>query len=343
MKQGLIRLVKSGLRFFNDQADATYVGLKPPASAPASSFDLTLPNTLPGSQQAMTVDATGQIGYQSLGGSGTVTSVTLSAPTAIFDVSGSPVTTSGTLALSLDTQLANRVFAGPSSGGAATPAFRALAFADLSALVGSGSNTLAAGNDARFHTQNTDTGTTQTSFLIDSDSTGIRLKNSAGELQIRNLGDSAYNNLRVNNLFVEGTQTTINSETLSIADNTVVLNSNVTGTPTEDGGVEIERGTSTNAQMLWSESLDYWTAGLAGSLKRVALSYSLNFTSASLVSNVLTVTHNLGFQYPSVTVVDDANKQIIPDDITFGSANSLTIDLTSFATIPNTWKVSVVG
>jgi hypothetical protein len=67
------------------------------------------------------------------GGSGTVTSVALSAP-AQFTVSGSPVTTSGTLALTWATQAANIVFAGPTSGGAATPGFRALVAADIPTL-----------------------------------------------------------------------------------------------------------------------------------------------------------------------------------------------------------------
>lgn len=59
------------------------------------------------------------------GGSGTVTSVGLTVPT-IFSVSGSPVTTSGTLAVSANNQSANTFYAGPTSGGATTPAFRAL-------------------------------------------------------------------------------------------------------------------------------------------------------------------------------------------------------------------------
>lgn len=60
-----------------------------------------------------------------------VTSVGLTMP-SIFSVAGSPVTTTGTLAVSLVTQSANRVFAGPASGGAAVPTFRALVAADLS-------------------------------------------------------------------------------------------------------------------------------------------------------------------------------------------------------------------
>jgi hypothetical protein len=64
------------------------------------------------------------------GGSGTVTSVALTVP-AEFSVSGSPVTTSGTLAVTKANQSANQVFAGPTSGGAAAPAFRALVSGDI--------------------------------------------------------------------------------------------------------------------------------------------------------------------------------------------------------------------
>ncbi len=62
---------------------------------------------------------------------GTVTSVGLSAPASILSVSGSPVTSSGTLALSLATQSANLIWAGPTSGGAAAPTFRSMVNADL--------------------------------------------------------------------------------------------------------------------------------------------------------------------------------------------------------------------
>jgi len=62
------------------------------------------------------------------GGSGSVTSFSAS-PTSIFDVANATTTP----ALSLDNQSANRVLAGPSSGGATTPAFRALVPADMAA------------------------------------------------------------------------------------------------------------------------------------------------------------------------------------------------------------------
>jgi hypothetical protein len=65
------------------------------------------------------------------GGAGGVSSVGLSLP-AIFSVSGSPVTSSGTLTATLASQSAHRVFAGPASGSAAAPTFRQLAAGELS-------------------------------------------------------------------------------------------------------------------------------------------------------------------------------------------------------------------
>ena len=66
-------------------------------------------------------------------GTGTVTSVGLSLP-GIFTVTGSPVTSSGTLTATLATETANYVFAGPTSGAAAAPSFRALVSTDIPAL-----------------------------------------------------------------------------------------------------------------------------------------------------------------------------------------------------------------
>ena len=68
-------------------------------------------------------------------GGGTVTSVGLAMP-AEFTVSGSPITNAGTLAVTKATQPANEVYAGPSSGAAAAPAFRALVAGDLPGGVG---------------------------------------------------------------------------------------------------------------------------------------------------------------------------------------------------------------
>jgi hypothetical protein len=66
-------------------------------------------------------------------GSGSVTSVGLSLP-AQFAISGSPVSGSGTLTASWNTQTAAHVLAGPTTGVAAIPTFRALAASDIPIL-----------------------------------------------------------------------------------------------------------------------------------------------------------------------------------------------------------------
>jgi len=69
------------------------------------------------------------------GGAGSVTSVGLSMP-AEFSVAGSPVSTSGTLAVTKANATANTVWSGPTTGGPAAPTFRALVAADLPAGAG---------------------------------------------------------------------------------------------------------------------------------------------------------------------------------------------------------------
>jgi hypothetical protein len=69
-------------------------------------------------------------------GAGTVTSVGLAdgSATPIYTISGSPVTTFGTLTFTLNTQTANTFLAGPGTGAAAQPTFRAIANADLATI-----------------------------------------------------------------------------------------------------------------------------------------------------------------------------------------------------------------
>jgi hypothetical protein len=85
-------------------------------------------------------------------GAGTVSSValTLSVPASFLSqsVTGSPITTSGTLAgsISLLNQAANLFFAGPTSGGAAVPNFRAVIIPDLPFSGTANSTTFARGD-----------------------------------------------------------------------------------------------------------------------------------------------------------------------------------------------------
>ena len=84
-----------------------------------------------------------------------------------------------------------------------------------------------------------------------------------GNLTIDSFGGTTTvddNLIVTGDLTVQGTTTTVSSETLLVADNVITLNSNVTAAPTENAGIEIERGTSTNVELRWNETDDTWEA-----------------------------------------------------------------------------------
>ncbi len=82
----------------------------------------------------ITTDAEGRVSNITLAtAAGTVNSVALAAP-SILTVTGSPVTSAGTLTLALASQSQNEVFASP-SGAAGAPGFRSLVLADLPGTV----------------------------------------------------------------------------------------------------------------------------------------------------------------------------------------------------------------
>tara|TARA_R110002012_G_scaffold7562_5_gene35286 strand:- start:25190 stop:26044 length:855 start_codon:yes stop_codon:yes gene_type:complete len=72
-------------------------------------------------------------------------------------------------------------------------------------------------------------------------------------------------------LTVSGDTTTINTATLSVEDNTVILNSGTTGSATQDAGIEVERGNDTNQAFYWDESDNQW-AIFAGTIAATATS-----------------------------------------------------------------------
>ena len=71
--------------------------------------------------------------------------------------------------------------------------------------------------------------------------------------------------------------------------------------------------------------------------------YAASFDNTDLTSGVLTVTHNLGVQYPSHIAVYDNNDDLVGlvDEITAASTTALIIDISSFGAITGTWKVSI--
>ena len=75
------------------------------------------------------------------------------------------------------------------------------------------------------------------------------------------IGDSGNDlDLRIRgNLTITGTTTSVNTTNLNIADNFMVVNSDYPNqAPTEDAGIEVERGSYTNAFLKWNESSNRW-------------------------------------------------------------------------------------
>jgi hypothetical protein len=151
---------------------------------------------------------------------------------------------------------------------------------------------------------------------------------------------SATSTVTINNdlvvqgdLTVNGDVTTLNTATMNVEDNIFVLNSNVTGTPSVDAGIEVERGTSTNASLIWSESDDIWTAGLAGSEIAIARKFVTTTTGTTH-----TITHGLATS--DVTVNCWLDGEQVEAGIVVTDSNTVTVTTNSSVT---NLKTVVVG
>ena len=72
------------------------------------------------------------------------------------------------------------------------------------------------------------------------------------------LGSSDGDTYVQGDLIVQGDATTLNTATLAVEDNIVLLNKGVTGTPSTNAGLEVERGSSTNVGLRFNETTDKW-------------------------------------------------------------------------------------
>ena len=114
------------------------------------------------------------------------------------------------------------------------------------------------------------------------------------------------NNVTISgNLIVSGTTTYVNTATLNVADNIVTLNADLSGAtaPSENAGVEINRGSSSNVSIRWNETSDIWdlTEDGANFYQVVNRNQSANATYAGIISVIDSVTNT------SITVAASAN------------------------------------
>ena len=169
-------------------------------------------------------------------------------------------------------------------------------------------------------------------FTILSDgSTGIGVVPADDTYLLRVAGDTYVGG----NLTVDGTVTYINSNTVEIGDNILLLNRDEAGTPSQDAGLEIERGTADNVSFLWNESAGYWsTVDQKFHIGSVALEEGMSgrtvlieeagvvkkITAGSLLGEGITITAGLGIDVTvegggsfeiDAEVATDANQGVV--------------------------------
>lgn len=175
---------------------------------------------------------------------GSLSSVGLTAP-SLFTVTNSPLTANGSIALGLQTQTANTIFAGPGTGIAATPTFRTLVAGDIPALPFSnitgivpiaqgGTNLSAVGANGTFMTSNGTAIAYRT--LVAGDIPALPFSNITGVVPIAQ-GGTALTTVGANGTFMTSNGTAIAYRTLAAADIPSLPFSNITGTvPVAQGG-----------------------------------------------------------------------------------------------------------
>jgi hypothetical protein len=125
-----------------------------------------------------------------------------------------------------------------------------------------------------------------------------------------------FNDVTVSgNLVVQGTTVTISANTLTIADNHITLNNDVTGTPVENAGFEVERGTSLNVELQWNEGSDKWQLTNDGT----------NYGDIVSTYDVGTVTSNMIADGTILNADINANAAIALSKLATGTAGNILV------------------
>ena len=131
------------------------------------------------------------------------------------------------------------------------------------------------------------------------------------------------------NLTVQGNTTQVDSNVVNIGDAFITLNSDETGTPSQNAGIEVERGTSTNVALRWNESTDKWEITTDGTTYNAISTADAAVTSLTGTANEVEVDTSTG----DVTVG-------LPNDVTIG--NELTVTTGLFTPLIDTTDSSAV-
>lgn len=262
-------------------------------------------------------------------------SITLSLPATVSaDISGNAATATK-LATSRTIELTGDVTGSASFDGSAT--------ATITATIAN--NSVALGTDTTGNYVATISGTANE----------VEVTGSGGEDAAVTIGLPDNVNLTGNlvvggNLTVSGTTTSVNTETINLADNIITLNSNATGSPTENAGIEVNRGTSASVTLRWNEANDKWELTndgttysdiiTAADITTVTRKYSTSVGNGS--STTINVDHNLGTTDVQVQIFEIATGDSVECDVTRSTTNRVVVGF-SVAPTSNQYRVVVIG
>ena len=143
------------------------------------------------------------------------------------------------------------------------------------------------------------------------------------------------------NLDVQGSINSISTTEVNIVDTKVVLNTNVTGAPSTDAGLKVNRGTSADVELLWNETADQWTLTNDGTnYHEITRKYK---TTLNTSATSYTLTHNLGTKDVVTSIYEVAAPYAeILADVEHTSDSDVTI---KFAVAPASgeYRVVVIG
>lgn len=379
---------------FSDADSTNYVGFQAPSSI-ASNLIWTLPSADGTSGQVLITDGTGTLSFTDIstnlsisGDSGSDT-VSLLNDTLTFSGTSNEVTTAitnNTVTIGLPSSITTNV-TGNLTGNASTASAWATARTITLGGVLSGNVSI----DGSSNVTLTAAHTSDPTITLTGDVTGSATMTNLGNVSITaTIVDDSHNHIISNvdglqtaldakaalagatftgnvigtnltlsgNLTVSGTTTYINTTTLNIGDNIITLNADETGTPSQNAGIEIERGTSTNVILQWNETSDQWEIASGGTIGRILTtgdegsgngldadtldgqqgSYYLDWTNVTNKPDpVITLAGDLS---GSVTLTDLASSTLtatlIKDPVI-----TLTGDVTGSATMTNLGNVSI--
>ena len=159
-------------------------------------------------------------------------------------------------------------------------------------------------------------------YIGKADGSSVEVIGGAGAFLRSDTNDTFGGNLTITgNLTVSGTTTTVDSNTVSIGDNILVLNSDATGSPSQNAGLEVERGSSDNAIFQFNESDDRFEFKIGSAIAPIKAS------NANLTGNI-DVVGNLSVDGVSNLDNTDIDGTLVVDgsNISLDSTSTFNID-----------------